>query len=236
MTWTESDIKKVCKSAKVYKNHKQFYKKYNHKLIFVFKTVPNTTRLYGIYSSYNHNLAYQLRTAFAKKSVVFKATYNYYNTIYYVQDLDAALNAIPRNLKKYCDEVHVMNPVVADFYENFSSNEYKTVLTVKNNLPYDRYRYRVNFSNSTKKYRGIDEQQLESAARLLKGYNGLMFPPDFEERLKGTHLYYSGAPYFYAENLDWLSMFLLATPRIIHSIEMFKTESEIKQGEPINEH
>jgi len=162
---------------------------------------------------------------------------NYYNVLVYVEDADAALKAIPRKLLNECIELQLMEHSVADFYNSFKTEDFKGVLSVRKKLPYDKYRYRVNFSNSFKKYASLDEQQLKNAAQLLKGYRGLCFPHDFEKRMTRFHNYqgYYSQPYFYAENLDWLSMFLLATPSIIHSIELFKTEEEINQGEIINE-
>lgn len=240
MTWTEHSEKilksgKVNKKVQILKNYKQYYKRYNHKLVFVFRSSEKINGIFRSYSGHDFKSVQKICDQFRRHGVAYKIMNNWYNVLVYVEDIDAAIKAVPRTLRRYCEEIHLMEDSVTDFYRQFKTEDFKGVLTVKKSLPYNRYRYRINFSNSSKKYRGIDEQQLASAAQLLKGYSGLMFPPDFEQRLTGSHFYYQSAPYFYAENLDWLSMFLLATPSIIHSIELFKTEEEINQGETVNE-
>lgn len=244
MTWTEHREKilksgKVNKKVQILKNYKQYYKRYNHKLVFVFRGTEKINDMFSSYSGFRSYSGHDFKSVqkvcdqFRQHGVAYKIMNNWYNVLVYVEDIDAAIKAVPRTLRRYCEEIHLMEDSVADFYQQFKTEDFKGVLTVKKSLPYDRYRYRINFSNSTKKYHGIDKQQLASAAQLLKGYSGLKFPPDFEQRLTG--FYHQSAPYFYAENLDWLSMFLLATPSIIHSIELFKTEEEINQGEIVNE-
>jgi len=242
MTWTDQkdQIRKIrnLRNVQVVKNYKQYYKKYNHKMLFVFTEKSDSDYGYQyrrfVYNK-NLNQKNKLITALNKHKIAYKLVDNYLDTLVYVEDVNTALKAVPSSVKKYCQSVHLMDESVAEFYRTFTTEDFKGMLTVKKSLPHGRYRYRVNFSKSSKKYLDIDESQLSSAAKLLQGYKGLHFPYGFEQRLVSMKRSCTSA-YFYAENLNWLSMFLLATPSIIHSIELFKTEEEINKGETINEH
>lgn len=229
MTWI-NDIKQQVKKdykvePRIVENYQTRYKQYHHRAAFHFELDKSDPG----YSWSRHDWMSSTRMARSLRDAMgdnVRIRNEWTETFVYFNDLSALMNAVPRQYRKNLIRLEIMQPEAVVAKQNFT-HDYPVELSVRKQLPYDRYRYRIHLTGSGKIRKSIGESNLSAIYSALQAYEGLKFSNSFGRY--ATRAWYLPDTYFYAENLDWLPMIYIMEPRYIKRIEQFTTTKELKQ-------
>lgn len=223
--------------VQVEENHNILYKQFRHRAFFSVgkpRDTDENKRRFSFSYSYYERIDWDkvdlikkcLRKTPKTKS---RIQLNYYNSrmVVYFADLEPFLKALDLDTKNCLSELSLMSEDVIDEYNEFKG-EFRTVLKVRKNLPYNKFRYKVFTANSYYTKKNISKDSLEAALIQLENFPGIRMSSRFKSVFLRPRSY--GDNYFYAENLDWLPMILLIDNRIIKTVEKYKTKEEVNES------
>lgn len=219
-----------CDQVRIVENHNIMYKKYRHRAIFYIPDTTKNDQPRYFYGRIDWKKADDIKKSLRKKAnFEFRSQINYYNArvIVYFSSLADFLSLLNSKIKNDLTELSLMSKNVIDEYNEFDG-EFRTILRVRKNLPYKKYRYKVYTVNSYYTKRNISQSNLEAALLQLENFPGIRLSSRFKDAFLRQRSYYDN--FFYAENLDWLPMMLLIDNRIIKTIEKYKTKEEVNES------
>jgi hypothetical protein len=227
MTWI-NDIKQQVKKdyniePRIVENYQTRYKKYHHRAAFRFEIAPGEPS----YSWSGHDWQSSGRMARGLRDAMgdnVRIRNEWTETFVYFNDLTVLLDAVPRQYQKSLIRLEIMQPEAVAAKQNFT-HDYPVELSVRKQLPYNRYRYRIHLAGSGKIRKSIGESNLAAIYDVLKAYEGIQISSKFSRY--ATRAWYLPDTYFYAETLDWLPIIYIMEPRYIKRIEQFITTKEI---------
>lgn len=228
MTWINEITQQVKKDynvePRIVENYQTRYKKYHHRAAFRFTLDDYGPGPNWIRRDWESSVAMGRSLQSVLDNNV-RIRNEWTETFVYFTDLTAFLDALPQQYRKNLIRLEIMRPAAVVAKKNFT-HDYPVELSVRKQLPHNRYRYRIYLTSSGKIRKSIGEPNLSAIYSALQAYEGLKFNNSFSRY--ATRAWYLPDTYFYAENLDWLPMIYLMEPRYINRIEQFATTEELK--------
>lgn len=123
--------------------------------------------------------------------------------------------------------IDIMLPETLAYLKKPAEELYTSVNKVVKKLPYDKYRYKIFWSKLRSEKKNIGIENLSAIAMQLSLCDQVRVTAQLLDEMKRPFTSWQGT-FFYAENLDWISMINLIDNRFIKKIEVYKTENEIE--------
>jgi len=147
----------------------------------------------------------------------------------YTNNLEELLTILSYDHRLRVKVIEYMRPETATSYAAGPTSQYKTSLTVKKNLPYGLYRYKIHVVTNKKTRTSIGKKNLAAVISQLDNYE-VHLPVTFRER---AELFVAHSDnYFYSVDLEWLTIISIIDPRWVKHIEEIKTLEEVQNEQP----
>ena len=153
----------------------------------------------------------------------------------YTKDIEAVLKIINDSKGaignkvaiNYVCLVDIMSAETLAHLQSQVKDSVKSVNKLCKKLPYNKYRYKIFWATQFPDKRKIGKENLEAISMQLRHYDQIRFTDPLAYQLGRMDTSWTNT-YFYAEDLDWISMINLIDHRFIKKIEVYKTEEEIE--------
>lgn len=230
--------------------------KYRDKIDPDFRINNNLTLFYGQYPHCVHihhsdahdpelrsDLAFQKRMRDLKRKLkkIFTPAnvatrLEWHNFRIYTKDIEAVLKVIDdttgtigdKTAINYVCLVDIMSAETLAHLKSQVTDSFKSVNKLCKKLPYNKYRYKIFWAAQFPDKRKIGEENLAAISMQLRHYDQVRFTTSLAYELGRMTSTSWHSTYFYAEDLNWISMINLIDHRFIKKIEVYKTEKEIE--------
>lgn len=209
-------------------NYKKYYKKYPHVVRLSMYSWHSNTHLrfdvtWSLFNQYCKTVKESLQ------DIDFTSRMEHFQISIFCFDVETVLARIPSDMLAQFTNIEIFQ--MDDSVQEETSEKVdlpKAVTAVVKQLPYEKYRYKIFWSNTRNTFQTIGREGMQAIVHQIN-HNPDTLPLDQANSDRLGNLNHRGTSYFYTNSTDLLCIISLISPRFIRRIEKFKTLEEVNE-------